>query len=76
MPEAIAEYRYDLADPPDSSSAWVEEICSHAIALKEQLGAAPDVDQNLRVKVKLRASHPSHGHFRSTPLISLLWVLR
>ena len=53
MPEAIAGYRYDLADPPDCASAWVEELCGQAAALKEQLQAAQDVNQGLKVKVRL-----------------------
>ena len=51
MAEAIAGYRYDFADPPDSTSAWVEELYGQAVEVKKELEGARDVEQGLKVKV-------------------------
>ena len=54
MSESIAGYDYDITEPPDGPSAWVEALAGHANALKKQLEEAHDLDQSLRIKV-----HPS-----------------
>ena len=53
LPESITSHCYELDEPSDGSADWVEEVCSRAACLKEQLAQQGDLQQSIKTQAML-----------------------
>ena len=51
LPESIAAHEYKLAEPPEASASWVEDLSTAAAALKDRLELVPELTSTLKAQV-------------------------